>query len=527
MKLAASSLARMLCFVLFILTVVSCGGSATVDVSPQLTIDWPSLTRGFEAPTYAGSAVITIQSDDPNVSPVTWTVDRPARTNAQSVTTTSPSPFHSTTARLNIDFKSDAGGQGPIVASATLDVKITSDGTLLNLQGGSIGTIGYATTLDSLYNTTPDFSVGDTQTISVVGLSKYGEVALPQQLIDTSISSGGQYATLDHNQLHGVKAGLVTVQSVFEGITITRSIEVKPLTINVPHYHFPVAQIAYDSLHNTVWGTDPTNKTIVDINLASGQMGTPISLSDTPTDIAISADGTTAYVMLANSPSLPMIDTSTRSISHMIDLSAVGSDPRAIFISVNPVHANEVAVCAHQAPDHIFGVGPVVYRDGIEVGTPSGTSTIARYTSETELVGTTIGLSSGPMSRFQVSSNSVDAVQGKDTGQFFVGTLNVSGSRVLYSDGRVFSATDLSDAGVYGAGFRIPTTDLTTNNLWSVGTGSAPHLIVCIDANTLKWVDYQTMPNNAEIQGMVRTDATGLAILADGDLYVLSTAPGL
>ncbi|MBI1334961.1 MAG: hypothetical protein GC165_19015 [Armatimonadetes bacterium] len=220
-----NNLVRLTSFAVLVCTLAACGGGGSAFVSARTVIAWPAQTREFSAPAYAGSATFTFTSDF-SLTPVVWTLDRPATTDAQTIVYAGGSVPIGSAGLLEVVFKSGPSGTGATVATAAVNVYIDIDGTIQNSDGGALGTIAYNKTLTGLQVDAPDVVVGDTVPVVVTGVTPDGIVALPQGLIDLTVTSGSSFVTVSNNEETGVAAGAATIQASYEGFTASDGLTV-------------------------------------------------------------------------------------------------------------------------------------------------------------------------------------------------------------------------------------------------------------------------------------------------------------
>ena len=130
-----------------------------------------------------------------------------------------------------------------------------------------------------------------------------------------------------------------------------------------------------------------------------------IPVGSNPNQIAVSNDGSTAYVGIDGATSVRKVNLNTRTAEDTIPLeydSVFGAGTaNALSIAVNPANSNEIAVCLQNSGSSAFG-GPVVFRNGVQIGPMPEiyTASQAVYVDTANLVGANIGLS--PTSIYQV-----------------------------------------------------------------------------------------------------------------------------
>ena len=505
-------------------------------VAPKAVIAWPSQTREINAPAYAASAVITLTPDSSR-TPVTWTADRPAGTGAQTLTYLGPQVPKNTTGTLSVMFKSLAAGGGTTVASASVDVKVGEDGTILNPTGAPLGTVGYSTSLTGLVVDAPNVAIGGTANVVVTGQSATGIVALPQDLITLSVTSGANFISLSNGVVTGLAEGSSTIQASYESFTASDTLTVSIPAVSFTRYDFPARKIAGDLVHNKVWGTFSGSSTypnsIVDIDVSTGTIGTPIFVGAEPDAIGISPDGTVAYVGLNTTQTIKVVDLTTRTVGATLNYTQLDANTYPCAIAVNPTNNNEVAIGVKSAQNGAQR-GPYVIRtDGTAIAATfnnDGFQTLG-WLSGTEIVRMQSG-GGGGITKYGVTATTVDKLLNVATNKTTFADLQfTTNSRIVSGDGRVFSDATFDTLASLDApeGFLATVADPTHDMAWAAVGGTTNPLKL----RTFELTNYTTtglytvaMNNEAYLQ-IIRFGTTGIAIRSTNSIYVIPTAPGL
>lgn len=526
MKLNVNSSARSLlpfCLTLLPIALIGCGGSngngtGSATVLPKLIINWLPQTRAVTAPTYAVSAIISIQPSTVS-TPTTWIVDRPSDNSTNmSFPTTGPAVLRTVPAVLKIDFKSHAGGQGITVASAAASITIAADGTLMNSVGRPLGTITYSSTVAGITFETPDLGVGQVVPVTVSGLTPNGLVALPQDLVDLEITDGSENASVGNgNNLQGLQVGRVTLTARFETYSRRIGFDIAPRTATYSRFVFVPEQMVWDSTRNKFWATlgsdSNTPNSIVDFDPTTGQTGTPISVGDNPQEIDVSADGTKAYVGLNGSNQVQVVDLTARTLGTTYEWpfypGAVASS-----IKVNPTNANEVSICLVASPGQ-NPMGPIVYRNGVVVGTPPAlnSATKSAWVSGTRLVTVTSGAFLGLS---DVGASSVDTVLTTPVDRSFTGGLYITDTKVVNDIGVAYSTDTLQKLGKVSFGaenFDHTGVDPATGFAWATVSRSRPLKIRSFNLANFNAFDVVTLPITSQLEGVKFVKPFGTATI--------------
>lgn len=526
-------------FLLFLVgLLVGCGGSGSgARITSKITIAWPTISREVSAPSYANSAQISISvASGPTGS--TWFVDRPSGDAGQTVAYSSADKMNSGPAILQVRFFSGTAGNGLEVADAAVSVIVDDHGNLLNSSGGALGTISYGTTMSGFFIDRDHVGVDESKPVIVSGSFNGFIMAIPQSLATMEIVSNPEKASVSKNVITGLEEGTFEIKITVEGFQATVPMRTTPKLAVYNRAAFPATMIAYDTLHHKFWGTFGSgsihSNSIVDIDPVSGVEGNPILVGGTPNWIAVSSDGSTAYVALNGASAIRKVNLNSRTAGQTIPISLQGSDVGVTSIDVNPSNPNEFAFCGFESGSSGFQ-GPVVIRDGVQVGGYPGlyTAYLAKYSSPTTITGVQLGISSGTLFNYSVGANSVDLLASHDTNDFQFGQLCLAGTKALVGK-VIFDPSSLNVLGQLTYGPEIPnciTSDSDGNFAWGTMVGSIssdPIHIRQFDMtsyNVLASNDIEFPQGEGPTQ-VVRFGNSKLAILTNKAIYIL-TAPGL
>lgn len=525
-----------------VVVIAACGGGGSSSpslVSAKVTIDWPSQTRNVTAPTYASSAVISLTPSDSG-TPSSWTVDRPAGAEAQTLTYTGPETVRPGPALLNVAFKASTGGSGNTVAAANASVQVDATGTLKNSSGGALGTVGFATSLTGISVNAPDVSISSSATVVVTGQSASGIVALPQDLVDLSVTAGASNVSLTGREVTGVAQGQATIQATFDSFTASDSLTVSVQVANYTRYDFPANRIATNLTTNKIWGSFGSGSaypnSIVELDATTGVIGTPIPVGSEPSAIAISQDGTVAYVGLNGSSKVRRVDLVNRTAGATISYSNIESDPNMVpdKIAINPNSSDEFIIGVRNLQGG-FKRGPYFFRNNTAITAPSsgpidGFQALG-WVNGTEFIRMQGG-GGGGLTRYGVNGNAVNVIFNKYTGFTMQGNINfTTNSRIITDDGRILNITDFSHEATLTPpeGILSVATDPTNNIAWA-GTGGTtnPLTLRSFELNNYAPTSLRIVKMNGEDYGeLKRFGTTGLVISSNKAIYVMNNAQGL
>lgn len=522
---------------LLVVVIAACGGGGgTSTTQPKVVIDWPSLNRGISAPSYAKSATISLLATNAT-NPTVWIADRPAGDGSQTVTYPGPATAKNTAATLNVTFKSDLNGAGTTVATASVNVQVSTDGTILNASGGNLGTVSYSTALTGLTVNAPDVYIEESKPVVVSGLSAAGVVALPQELVELTVTLGIPNVNIIDGNVKGVNEGNATVRATFESFAATDDLVVTLHVANHARYNFAARELAADLVHNKIWGTfGPTSaypNSIVEIDGVTGEIGTPITVGTDPQAIGISADGTVAYVGLNADQKIRVVDLTTRTAGATLSYTQLDANTVPGYIRVNPTNKNEIAISVKSAQNGAPRGPYIVRTDGTAIAATVGTDSFLtlEWLNGTEIIRMTHS-GSRSIAKYGVTATTLDQLQGVIAGQNLVGRLSFAPNSLMTTDdGRIFSSSNLDEVGMFSSpdSFLAVATDTTHNVAWgAVGWTTNPLRIRTFDYNTKNSTSLQILPMNHEaFLRLMRFGPSGLVVQSTNSIWVMPTAPGL
>lgn len=545
---------RVLKYVIFAflaILLVGCGGSGGNFATPSVAISWPDLGRAVNAPTYAGSALITLQSTVYVQPEASWVVDRPSSSVGKTISYKFGSSIKTGPYVLTVSFYSGSGASGSPVALAISSVRVDTNGNLTDSAGGPLGNIAYAATFNSISLDIQSVSKDQTKKLVATGLSNGLIVALPQDQVAYSIVENPQNASISNGSITGLKEGDAKVQMTLDSITGSSSIRVLPKIATYSLIAQSPNHIAYDSSRGKLWATfGPDSQfpnSIVDISPFNGSIGQPIPVGSNPNEITVSSDGSVAYVGLDGASSVVPVNLNSRSAGSPISIQNP-SFSQAVNISsiaINPSDSTEIAVCATSQGTSEF-LGPYVYRNGVNVGTQQSYDVDhVAYTSSNTLIAISRGTSPTWIRTFDISTNSITMsgykvvyLSGNSLRNY---SLGVIGNLAYLGLGMVFYASNLdekAELGLAGEYCDDSTSDSTNDIIWTIGQfGTNPfdfdqnYNIRAYETSNFTVTDSVCLPSDVMfgktyIQ-LVRFGNKGIAVLTTDGILVIPNGPGL
>ena len=534
MKISFPVIPTRLRIVIGLLTVVllsSCGGGGVVKdlvTAPKITIDWPSLTRGAQAPTYAGSATISVLPTGAT-TPNTWTVNRPAGSGAQSIEYTGPTGLKLGPATITIDFKNGPDGSGQTIATASASVLVSSTGALQNSSGGDLGTLTYSGRIDRLYIYCPDIQKGSTIHLIVSGIANQTVVALPQELTEVTLFAGLQYASITGKEITGIEEGNITIHASFETYFGSRDTTIAPPVIAHNRFSYTTTHVAADPVHGKIWATfGPRSiypNALLDIDFTTGAPGVPIILGNSPTAISVSSDGNTAYVGTDGNQSIQVVNLQTRQVTKTIHYASIADHRIPVGIAINPEDSTVIAVTM-KADDHNDRTGPYLFRDGVYAtgSAKDGFQSVCWLPGNQYVTVTTIV---GSLSLFNITPTSIDLVRTHDLNNGVFSDLHAATpNNIVFSTGQLYSTSDFSSTGrLFGSSFE---SDLTHSIVWGANVNNDIIRLCAYDLSSLNLISILSLPVIGETYiEFKRYGETGMILTTNSGVYAIPHAPGL
>jgi hypothetical protein len=274
--------------------------------APVLSIAWPARTRDVNSPNSALSFSAVFHRTDTSTTDVTVTGDRDSNLAAHSTSYTAGSTVSlAGTYSLAVKFYAAAAQGGQIVGTASTPLTVGPNGVLLNAQGQPLGTINFSGTVKSaVVNPGQSYPVGQTGTLAASALDGNGQpvVVSPGSLTFSLISGSAYLALSPDGSFTAQSVGTASVQVSIDGVTSAAAnvaVVVPPPTFKT--FQMDTNFLLYDSGRHFVYATTTAAdanhpNSVVPIDPATGNLGTAIPLTNSPTWMALSGDGNHLYV---------------------------------------------------------------------------------------------------------------------------------------------------------------------------------------------------------------------------------------
>ncbi len=443
---------------------------------------------------------------------------------------------------MRVLFLSDPAYTSP-VATATANVLVAKDGTLQKPDGTSLGTISVDSNVVAL-------SVADTSPIEIgesvePGVSAYttdGLVALAPGAVTFSVTSGGSYVQANANgTVTGLSAGTATVVPSVDGVTGTSgTVTVLPAAVAVRTIEIASNDLRYDATRNRLWlAVPPTTaggNSVQSLDVASGNLGSPISLGAEPTSLAISDDGSRMYVGFLTASSIRPIDLATETAMAAFALPNDQNGPTiATDLAVQPGHAETVAVAPAEGSFTPVGLSPVIFDSGVPRpnGNVYASGNLLLWASASRIYDYTND------SNASVYSYDVDS-QGVTANSFRGGINNdylrlVAAGGLLYNrNGSIFDATNFNRVGSFAfstTNFFPPAVDLTRKRAYFLQISANLIQIHAFDTDTRVETSVHrlgvtgSLSDGSEIR-LTRVGTNGLAFRLQGKVVLLDDVSG-
>jgi len=546
-------------------TLWGCGGSSgssatSVAILPKVTINWPDLTRGFEASKFAASARITVTPAVSGGQTALWIVDRPASNLAQTTTYSGTDVKVTGPVAIQVEFFSRSGVTGAGISYVAISGRISADGTLSDSEGNPLGNIASQGRIESIVASGNDPLTGQLYT-DVNGSAKAvlsgrmsdgTVVALDQEKlaprVTSSMTLGSQFASSQGVSVTGIAEGTANVSYTLDGLTASLQVNVSPRKVAMRVLDVQASALSYDPSRGQFWAAfGPTGSNaygFASVNPTTGAIGTSVSLAGEADLLTVSEDGVAAYAGFSSSGTVKKINLATGTVGSPISIGLEGPG-RPTSISINPQNSDEAAVTVKGTASSAHW-GPIIIRAGATLPNymqgPYSDMSRAAYLDSTTLVGASGESSNFPAARATVSATGCSQVASGVSvlPSFGLDALVVKSGQVFTSNGAVFSASTLTTSGqldfndIYSVSSRpsLVATDSSNSIVWLLfptQSGGNFYRIRAVNSNTLTFMGAVTIDGTivGTPKGLYRFGTKGIAVHTEQGIYAIDNAPGL
>lgn len=367
-------LVRLGLLLLLLLIIVGCGGGGKSSSSsssgpivsnfPVVNVDWPARVKNVTAPSAASTVTITIEKAGSNGSDATVVGSR-NRDDAYTQGFTLPliqSGEHTMVVRF---YPSTDVASSAVVASATLVVRVNTDGTIERTNGNPLGTVTTSTALTSVgVQTDQVVPILQDKQLYAYGMKGDSLVALPSGSVTWTLvpTTGNARMTLTSGGVaRGARLGWAEVKASVDGVTsATTLVRVGWQSYSIVNERTDVFA-ACAGAGNRLWAV-ATDGYLYALSRSDLSKGSALVSVGSASTMAASADE--AYVYVPTVTKVNRYNTSTGTIDQTfaIDAKDLTEDPYAI--AVDPTNAKRVAV-AFKNPDSQYIVA--VFENGVRL----------------------------------------------------------------------------------------------------------------------------------------------------------------
>jgi hypothetical protein len=395
---------RNFCTYFFILIIglitISCGGGSstpsqvlTTPVIAKIPIMWPDITKAFDAPKLATSAIIDVEPFDTNVERIFWKVPRPTAGSSEPVYYDSPTQIPSGGVTVRVAFLHD----NTVIANSSSRMILSDGGKLFLADGNPLGAIAYKTAFTGINVSSTRFdyrsqlhetTIGQVTPLVVSGeiyvrptqgtTGQVNIVALNQDEIvkrlNITAMLGSEYVEIRGNEITSILDGDSEIKVTLDEFSSIIKWRVKPETIKPLVISDGLPAVYWDDSIGKLWSFK--DNSIGTYDPVAGVYTPQINLPEAPTTLSISHDGRQAYVAFLypmpgyNGMAVRRIDMRTKQMSNPISVrfNNNGGD-RISSIAINPTNNMEAAVCIKYTFLPVYGTpttwGPVIVRNDV------------------------------------------------------------------------------------------------------------------------------------------------------------------
>lgn len=280
--------------------------------TPKVSVNWPARTRNLAGPSSALSVSFTLHPLTVTGSDITFVGDR-VSSNLAAYTdlftaTTSGLPGEW---RLVATFYANAGETGQVVGTASVNVDLTAGGTLTNVDGTTLSTIGFSPTIVrtvvSTGQTVPFYSP-TLLVATAYDASSNVVVVTPGSFTWTETAGSSNVSVAADGTASALQLGSATVSASVDGVSsasTTVAAATGQLVIN-----YEAQGLSYDPVGGFLYASVPNytadQAAILKINPTTGAITSVLQISGVPTLLTVSGNGANLYVARTDGSILPI-----------------------------------------------------------------------------------------------------------------------------------------------------------------------------------------------------------------------------
>ena len=421
------------------------GGKRDATTTFRVPIDWAARTRALSGPASASSVTVTLVGAGANHLDIVATTNRGDGADARTTVATSLSPAAPGTWPMTIRFTTGPDGSGDLVATASATVHLAANGEVQNSDGTPLSGVTNTSAITTV-EIAPDQKVPLLQTVPLEVTARNAEgdvVAVPPAAIQLAVTLGNAVEVVG-GRLKGVSLGLVTVEASIDGVKSDGSLiaTIRPPAA-VHRVEFAARGLAFNGVTNRLYSpVGPSfkgfTKELVTIDPATAVIGGRVDLGEEGGgQIAVSSDGSTAYVANGELTRVFVVDLRTGTLTNTINVGSADPSRTLNSIAVSPVDPTLVAMT-------IGTRGLVMYHNGQALPAPENALGVSGP-MEFNAAGTAVYVSDGNgVVRAEANTSGVGTIiRGPVPG----GVIAVRGNRVFLSSGEILDAQSLQSLG--------------------------------------------------------------------------------
>lgn len=523
---------------------VGCGGSdddnnngstpPPVDtgtkVTSGVTVNWSARGRAIGAGSTALSARISFTRPGTTSPDTSFVVNRRDDATAYTESYLTPTTVTAGGTVIKLDFFAQKSAGGTLVATVNVAVIVKDDGTLVTVEGGSLGTISAASIVKEVEVQAPaTLQVQQKAQLTAIARDADGNVVAVTPGSFVFSRTSGSAATVDPDgTVTGVSPGTIEVRATADG----KSSETASINVTYGSLSGIVViddiggELVYSASRNRLFVTGGTSgsyaNTVRGYIPATGALDQVYRLTGRLGPLAASADGNVLYVGLTDGAAYRRIDVGTGQVGGPVSIEEGGENRYPIDLDVSPTNPNLIAVSESTTDRQQQTTGISLYNNGTKLGTISRGSASIEFNAAGDKL---FVYSSGNIARYSI--NGATFVQEDENNSLGVtgNDMLFLGGRILTSNGRVIDPATLQQVGAFPItnGTEAIGFDASTGHVFYVSAVSGNNIrIETFDLATFALLDTKEIPSlPGTPRDVVVLSPTKLAVATDENAYVL------